>query len=104
MPEEPVAWGWRHKSAGRAWVPQGARVGWLDGPNLYLEPTASYDVAQQMAGNERFSVSQQALRHRLRERNPLASVDVGRQMLLVRRTLEGRPRQVLHLGASDLLA
>jgi hypothetical protein len=32
----------------------------------------------------------------------LVSIDVGRQMLLVRRTLEGCPRQVLHLKASDL--
>jgi hypothetical protein len=33
----------------------------------------------------------------------LASVDVGREMLLVRRTLEGVPREVLHLKASDLV-
>jgi hypothetical protein len=32
----------------------------------------------------------------------LVSVDPGRQMLLVRRTLAGRPRQVLHLKTSDL--
>ncbi len=87
-------------------VPQGARggggIGWLDGPNLYLEPTISYEVVQQIAGTERLSVSEQTLRHRLRERNLLASVDAGRQMLLVRRTLEGHARQVLHLKASDL--
>jgi hypothetical protein len=33
----------------------------------------------------------------------LASVDVGRQMLLVRRTLERTSKQVLHLKAKDLL-
>jgi hypothetical protein len=38
-------------------------------------------------------------RTRLRERGLLASVDAGREMVQVRRTLEGRPRQVLHLKA-----
>ncbi len=69
----------------------------------FLDPAISYQVAQQVAGNERLSVSEQMLRQRLRERNLLASVDVGRQMLTVRRTLGGRPRQVLHLKANDLL-
>jgi len=56
-----------------------------------------------MAGAERLAVSEQTLRHRLREHGLLASVDVGRQMLLVRRTLEGSTRQVLHLRVGDLL-
>lgn len=103
VPVEPSRWGWRRKSSGPAWVPQGARIGWLDGPNLYLEPTVSYEMAQQIAGCERLLVSEQTLRHRLRERGLLASVDLGRQMLLVRRTLEGHARQVLHLRASVLL-
>jgi hypothetical protein len=33
-------------------------------------------------------VSEQTLRHRLREHGLLASIHVGRQMLLVRRTLQ----------------
>jgi hypothetical protein len=68
-----------------------------------LEPAASYEVAQQMAGAERLPVSAQTLRHRLREHGLLASVDAGRQMLLVRRTLEASQKQVLHLKASNLL-
>jgi hypothetical protein len=31
-------------------------------------------------------------------------VDAARNMLLVRRTLEGCPRKVLHLKASDLVS
>ena len=51
-PEEPpTAWGWQRKSPAR-WVPQGPRIGWLVGHNLYVEPAASYQVAQQMAGSE----------------------------------------------------
>ena len=60
-------------------------------------------MAQQVAGSERMSVSEQTLRHRLHERQFLASVDIGRHMLLVRRTIQSQPRQVLHLRASDLV-
>jgi hypothetical protein len=79
----------------------GTRIGWVAGSDLFLDPTSSYLVAQALAGTERLPVSQQSLRHSLRERGFLVSIDAGRQMLLVRRTLEGRPRQVLHLKACD---
>ena len=102
VPDSPERWGWQ-KLRGRAWAPQGTRIGWVSGSDLFLEPDASYEVAQQIAGTERLSVSAQALRHRLREHDLLASVDAGRQMLLVRRTLEGTARQVLHLKVNDLL-
>ena len=101
-PEFPERWGWR-KSGTRTWRPQGARIGWVAGGDVFLEPTASYEVAQQIAGAERLPVSTQTLRHRLREHRLLASVDIGRKMLLVRRTLEGIPRQVLHLKARDFV-
>jgi hypothetical protein len=103
-PEQPAAWGWRRKPPGRAWVPQGTGIGWIVGSDLFLEPTASYEVAQELAGCERLSVGEHALRRRLQERQLLASIDAGRQMLLVRRTLEGRPRQVLHVKASNVVA
>ena len=61
------AWGWKRGRMVRAWLPRGASIGWLDGQNLYLEPSCSYEVAQQMAGNGRLAVSEQALRHRLRQ-------------------------------------
>ncbi len=60
-------------------------------------------MAQEVAGAERMSVSEQALRQRLRQSGLLASIDVGRGIVQVRRTLEKRPRQVLHLRASDLV-
>ena len=60
-------------------------------------------MAQEFAGAERLAVSEQGLRRALHARGLLASVDAGRQMVLVRRTLEGAPRQVLHLKASDLV-
>jgi hypothetical protein len=102
-PEQALVWGWRRKSKGQRWVSQGTRIGWVAGGDLFLEPAASYHVAQQVAGTEPLSVSEQTLRHRLRERGLLVSTDLGRQMLTVRRTLEGLPKQVLHLKASDLV-
>jgi hypothetical protein len=103
VPESPGDWGWRPKSRSLGWDPQGTRIGWVTGNDLFLEPTASYQIAQDLAGNERLTLSQQTLHHRLRESGLLASIDHGRQMVQVRRTLEGFPRQVLHLKATDLV-
>jgi hypothetical protein len=105
-PETPSAWGWRREEArdGPAWRAQGRRVGWIDGEALYLEPEASYAAAQELAGaqGENLTVSAQTLRRRLKERGLLASTDGKRQELTVRRTLEGRRRNVLHLYVSSL--
>jgi len=103
VPESAEIWGWRRKRTGRGWVPLGTKIGWVAGSDLFLEPAISYQAAQELAGAERLPVGEQTLRHRLRERGLLASVDVGRKMVLVRRTLEGSPRQVLHLKASELV-
>jgi hypothetical protein len=102
-PAEAAAWGWQRTGQGCGWKPRGVRIGWVTGADLYLEPTASYEVAQTVAGTARLSVSGPTLRQRLREQGLLASVDAGRQMLQVRRTLGGRPRQVLHLRTRDVL-
>jgi len=103
-PESAELWGWRRKPTGRRWTPTGIQIGWVAGHELFLDPAASYHIAQQLAGTQALPISEQTLRHRLHQRRLLATVDAGRQMLLVRRTLEGRPRQVLHLKASDLIS
>jgi hypothetical protein len=102
VPERAERWGW-HQTSGHTWAPQGARIGWVSGSNLFLEPDASYDLAQQMAGTERLPVTAQTLRQRLQQCGLLASVDAGRQMLLVRRTLDGAARKVLHFRTQDFL-
>ncbi len=102
-PEKAALWGWQRKAGGGAWVPRGIRIGWVMGGDLFLEPGASYQVAQEQAGSERLSLGEQALRQELRERGLLASVDEGRKMVQVRRTLESRPRQVLHIKAGALV-
>ena len=103
VPDSPERWGWR-RTSGRTWVGSGARIGWVASNDLFLEPTVSYQVAQQIAGGERLPVGPQTLRHRLHEHGLLASIDAGRRILLVHRTLESSVRQVLHLKATDLVA
>ena len=103
-PAEADQWGWQPKPRGRGCGAQGTRIGWLAGNDLFLDPAVSYRVAQEMAGAKRIPVSEQTLRQRLRQLGLLASIDAGRGMVQVRRTLEGHPRQVLHLKAKDLIA
>ena len=102
VPESPQLWGWRHKATNGEWIAQGTRIGWVAGGNLYLEPAVSYQLAEALPADERLP-SQQTLHRRLQESGFLASVDVGRQMVQVRRTLEGSVRQVLHLRTKDLV-
>lgn len=101
IPGFPERWGW--KRSHRAWVSQGTRTGGLVGTEIFLDPRASYRVAQQMAGAGHLAVSVHTLSRRLHQHGLLVSVESGRGMLLVRRILEGESRNVLHLKASDLL-
>jgi hypothetical protein len=103
VPAEPAVWGWQRKATGQGWMSRGTRIGWVAGSDLFLEPKSSYRVAQQMPEAAGLAVGEQVLRQRLRARGLLESVDASRQMLVVRRTLEGSPRQVLHLRASAVL-
>jgi hypothetical protein len=100
-PDAATVWGWQRQPTGE-WMPQGTCIGWTVGSDAFLKPAASYQVAQELAGAERLP-GEQMLRQRMRERGLLASVDVGRQMVQVRRTLEGSPRLVLHLKVGDLV-
>ena len=100
FPDQPERWGWRCTDSG--WYPAGIRIGWIDLDDVYLEPDLSYEVAQKQAGNERIPLTERTLHSRLNERGLLASIDTARETLKVRRTLEGRGREVLHLKAGIL--
>jgi hypothetical protein len=103
VPEAASQWGWKRKPTSRKWIACGACIGWTDGSSLYLDSSASYQVAQQAAGLDRFVAGEQTLRRRLHGQGLLVSIDTGRQTLLVRKTLGGCPRHVLHLRASALV-
>lgn len=106
-PANARGWGWRQVTVGTGsyqrdeWRPQGDRIGWVADDDLYLDPDASYKVAQQMAAGDGITVAARTLRKRLHERNLLRSTEQEtRQTLTVRRFLEDSRRQVLHLRAS----
>ncbi len=107
-PTEPGAWGWRFEGSGEhaEWRPRGERVAWLDGGDLYLEPEAAYAAAQRLGrdSGDVLALTGHSLRRRLRDRKLLASVDEKRETLTVRRVLEGRRREVLHLRVDHLSA
>ena len=103
VPKAASLWGWKRKPTGRKWIACGACIGWIAGSDLYLDSSASYQAAQQAAGLDRFVASEQTLRRRLHGHGLLVSIDTGRQTLLVRKTLAGCPRHVLHLKASALV-
>jgi hypothetical protein len=101
-PDMPFRWGWRPNPKERKWVAQGTCIGWVTESDVYLDPSASDRMVRDAAGGEGLGVSGQALRHRLHRQGLLATVDVTRHTLLVRRTLERCQRLVLHLKSSDL--
>jgi hypothetical protein len=85
------------------WLPQGARVGWLEDEDLYLDPEASYRTAQRMApAGGGIEVSDTMLWRRLDEKKFLASTERHRGKMKIRRQIEGRQHEVLHLRADVL--
>jgi hypothetical protein len=108
-PAVPQAWGWRQVMLGigdKVWHPQGQRIGWVEGEDLYLEPDAAYAEAQGIAQRQGDSlpVTIHTLKQRLKEQGFLASTETrgGRERLEVRHTLEGQRRQVIHLHRQAL--
>ena len=100
----PESCGWRGDSLARL-TPQGNCIGWIDGENVYLEPTAAYQCVQHSGRDtsEVLAVSASTLKKRLREKGLLASADEKRQTHTIRRTICGSSRDVLHFRRSTLL-
>lgn len=104
-------WGWRQQRYGAdggsihiQWLPQGRRIGWLDGEHLYLDPEAAYAAAQllgQQSGDP-LTVTQRTLWKRLHERHLLVSHDSARETLKIRLTVEGRRINVIHVHVSTI--
>jgi hypothetical protein len=103
VPEDPHVWGWRHDGSGGSLYPQGERIGWVGEQDLYLDPSASFRCAQHVAGTDGLSISAQVLWKRMRERGLLASTDTARGRNVVRVTLQGARRKVVHLLAAMVI-
>jgi hypothetical protein len=106
-PANCAAWGWRRVGADSEdkWQPQGAKVGWLCGDDLYLEPQASFAAAQRMAREQgdHLPLSAKTLHKKMQQHKLLLSTEARRNTLTVRRTLEGIRRNVLHVHAGSIM-
>lgn len=102
-PLHPEMWGWQE--AGEKMLAKGDRIGWLDDEDLFLDPEASYKAVQQYAraAGEPLPVTSQTLRRRLFEKGLLLSVDRRRNRFVVRRTIKGERRAVLHLHRDSVV-
>ncbi len=100
----PESYGWRRKDYGK-YTPRGACVGWIDGDDIYLEPTEVYRVVQKAVRDvgDALPVSEGTLKKRLKEQGLLASRDAKRETLTVRRSIGGCVRPVLHFRRETLL-
>lgn len=104
------AWGWRERRSlsgdreSLEIVPQGNCIGWVAGPDLYLDQNAAYKVAQDIASGtgDSLAISIRTLGKRLKERGLLATTDEARGKLTVRHTLAGSRRDVLHFKAATI--
>jgi hypothetical protein len=105
--ENPDAWGWRKEDSneGPIWKPQGRRVGWVDGEDLYLDPESSHAEAQGLAGaqGESIPIGSKTLSKRLEEKQKLKTTERSRGKLTVRRLLEHKRIDVWHLSALEVL-
>jgi len=108
-PAQPPAWGWREVVVARndertEWRPQGARVGWVTGDDLFLDPDAAYVAAQALGreAGDTIALTPKTLHKRLHERGLLQAIDQARGTRTVRKMLEGRRREVLHIRGDAL--
>src|SRR5262249_24134874 len=105
-PTPPQRYGWKAEefaagaTSGFRYKPQGPCVGWLAGGELYLEPEASFAVAQSLARDQgdALAVTPVTLRRRVTEQGLRGATDEGRGKLTGRRTLQGARREVLHVA------
>ncbi len=107
-PENPGAWGWRERASGSGqaaaitWQPEGVRIGWLEGENLYLDPEAAYRTVNESlrVSGGMLPVTPRTLSKRLDEQGKIRSREAHR--FTVRRQLEGQRRTVLHLSVQTV--
>jgi hypothetical protein len=84
--------------------PQSVCIGWLDGPDLYLEPHAADRVARSLAAQsgEPLALGARTLHKRMAERGLFVSREAGRDGYAIRKSIRGSRVPVLHLRASVL--
>lgn len=105
-------WGWREKTIGTGlyerteWQPQGDRVGWIDGNNLFLDPESSFATVQELARHQgtNLPLTQRTMWKRLAEKGLLASREPSQARHTVRWDIAGNRRRVIHLESASVLS
>ncbi len=103
-PHRPGPCGWRRDNAGTS-ASFGDCIGWVEGDNVYLEPTATYRAVQLVGrdAGEVLTVTEHTLRRRLRDKGLLDSVDEAREFLTRQLNIDGSSKSVLHFRRSTIL-
>ena len=100
-PENPRAFGWRKFTLGGVgsyeWRPKGECIGWLNGPEVLLDPEASYRIVQQCDGEDCLNVTRRTLQKALAQQKFIV-FDQVRGSNTYRRTIAGTSRNVLLLS------
>lgn len=93
-PADLPACGWKKDNG--EWRPQGPKIGWEDDEYIYLDPKASFAVAQELGRkiSDAVPVSIQTLGRRMKQRGLLAATDPARETTTVRKYVEGRRAEV----------
>lgn len=104
-------WGWRARTFGppddvhTEWLPQGKRIGWVDGEDLYLEPEAAFTCARRLGADsgDGLTVTSKTLNKRLWEAGLLLSREGQRGYTIRKRGIENKRPDVLHLSTASIL-
>lgn len=96
MPDDAGMYGW--SQAMGDWRPQGAKIGWVEGEDIYLQWKAAFGAAQKVGREigDPIPVSINTLGKRLAQRRLLASTEAQREVNYVRKTCEGVRQCVWH--------
>ena len=102
-PDSSAHLGW--STVDGATRPQGRRIGWVEGDELFLDFTMAFAAAQEAAeaAGEPLTITPTRLKKRLHEQGQLRSVDKQRETLTIRKTIEGKRVEVLHVLVRALL-
>ena len=101
-PPMATALGW-HRSPSRALVARGAKLGWVEGDALYLNPSAAFHVVSQYGDGSLAAIGELGLRRELAHADFLVRTDSARQKRVVRKRFEGVDETVLHLSLRAML-
>ncbi|HXW14565.1 MAG TPA: hypothetical protein VEN79_08655, partial [Terriglobia bacterium] len=101
-PEGADRFGWGTKRG--ELVPFGDCIGWVDGENIYIDPTAAYRQVQLVGRDtgESITVTEQTLKRRLRDKGLLVSTDKRHETITVRRVVGGSSEDVLHFHCTTI--